>query len=96
MQNRATGASFKFVALVGMLLLAQTITSTHFDFDDTHAIDEICAICVAISGLAVGNLADLPSLEASLGSSLSMDFFAREPARIGRGRPLARGPPQAS
>lgn len=87
---------FRVAALAVALLLAQTAALVHSDFDETHAANEVCALCVGLATLGAGNVAAAHDFDlVDQRDERSDDAPVLGLARRADHR-LARGPPLTS
>ena len=91
---RQVGA--RATALAAAFVVAQIAASAHLELDESHPVDEICAVCVAVAALGAGNVAAPLALDLVLDTPAAEAYIHAEPVSFCPGHRLARGPPQAS
>lgn len=96
MAVRRPSRLLRIAALAAVLLLAQSAEFFHSDLDDSHAVGEVCALCVGLATLGAGNVSASLHVHVVLQRPEGIDYVLTHRFDRRVERPFARGPPQAS
>lgn len=83
-------------ALVAFLVFAQTSALIHWDGDDFHSTNDVCALCVGLATLGAANVSAHQPFPVVVRGAASYDFIFVDHLTYRVEVHHARGPPQAS